>query len=213
MRDLIYLLFQNPILLLVVVVWILSGIANAAAKAKRAQQRQAQSRRPGEPGSSGGPPRAAERQVRAPTARPGQQTAEEIARQLREMLGIETVPAPPPRPVQQQEPTPAWEDRDDARLPRHPEPDRGDRDRVPGAAGRVGELHQSVEARRRKMSSVASSVASHLGHLPTRASPAPHLRRRRVGGVFDPRRAAAAIVALEVLGPPRALRPYDDGPR
>lgn len=203
LRDLLYQLFQNPILLLVVVFWVLSGIASAAAKAKRTQQQRQRSAPPVRREEDVDPLR----QARAPAPRPAAQTAEDIARQLREMLGLETEPAPPPRPVAK--PGPAWDGSDQEAGPRHREPQRGDDELVPGNAGPVGELHQQMVSKRDEQAAVAASVAQHLGHSPTRAARAAHLQRKRAPRAFDARHAEAAIVALEVLGPPRALRPYD----
>lgn len=207
MRDLIYIVMQNPVLLLILLVWVGSGIASSIAKAKRAQQAR--------------PPRAkpefeayVERQreiqreqqqaaaQHAPAAepQPAARNSEDIARQLREMLGLETIEAPPPRRVEREEPTPE---------PSRQESHWDGRDIEPGAVGKVGELHEVMAVKRHKKAAVAASVKKHRGHAPTKAG---RPVRRPSGAVavgFNPKAAAAAVVAMEVFGPPRAMRPYD----
>jgi len=201
MREIIHLLMQHPYLLILLLLWVFSGVLNAAAKARREQQ-QRQQRQPGaDPAAELARRRAevrrAERTAPPDVHRP--QTAEDIARQLREMLGLETEPAPPRPPLR---------DEMEADRPRHPEPEEGDRVGA-SVAGKLGELHEAIAARRQKATAVAASVGQHLGHAPTAAALAPHVRVATSPLSFDPRRAAAAIVALEVFGPPRSLRPYD----
>ncbi|HLU38910.1 MAG TPA: hypothetical protein VK081_05965, partial [Planctomycetota bacterium] len=141
MNPLLRFLFENPIIVLVLVAWLMSGLASMAGKAaRRAQQHQQQQRRRaaaelegrlrGEPGHEQDVDlerRAAQQvqQERPREARPAiPQTAEDIARELRQMLGLD--PEVPPRPPRV-EPEGAREERAYAEEPRRAEPDTGDR--------------------------------------------------------------------------------------
>ncbi len=214
MNQLISFLMQNPILLVVIVIWLFSGLASTVAKAaKRAQQQQQQQqrRRPDMEALAERRHASETQHQQAPVQgrTPVPQNADEIARQLREMLGLETV-APPPRSMERSRRASATSDDDDDRV--YPsedadaEPDAGDEEFVRGQGAHVGALHQEVEHRRVVPTAVSQSVAQHLGHTPTKAAVVRHAPTRR--SFFDARAAAQAVVALEVLGPPRAERPY-----
>lgn len=221
MNELIRFFLNNPILLLVVVVWIFSGIASAAAKNKRVQEqrrrqlgRQEQRQQRAEPWERGlqaqepEHPRAHELQERAeaaPTSPPRPTSAEEIARQLREMLGLETeAPPPPPRPPVEVHPVEVVVDEERVR---HREPDRGDSELPAGVAGKMGELHQEIAERRQRQAAAAALRNVARGRKPAVKVQPVRVRRRPLR--FERQAAAAAIVALEVLGPPRALRPHE----
>lgn len=207
MRELIAFLMQNPILLLLVLVWVFSGLASAA---KRTQQR----KRPTpelEAYRQRHARQAAQRaEARHPAAPP--QTADDIARHLREMLGLETVEPPRPRRAIAGSPaevelTDTADDHPTPFEPHHPEPEAGDDELARGRAGKVGELHEQIVKRHALPTAVTQSVERHIGHAPTRTGPS--RRASTAISAFDGRVAAQAVVALEVLGPPRALRPYD----
>ncbi len=219
MNQIISFLMQNPILLLVVVVWLFSGLASTVGKAaKRAQQQRQRQQGPEIDAYVERRPAEAQHQqasAHQPTAG-GPQTAEDIARQLRQMLGLETVEpktASMERSHGTSDPRATAESSydDDDRL--HPsededtDADAGDEEFVRGKGAHVGALHQEVEHRRVVPTAVSQSVAQHLGHAPTKAAVVRRTPTRRP--IFDARAAAQAVVALEVLGPPRAERPYD----
>ena len=216
MRELISFFQQNPILLLVVVVWLFSGLASTVGKAaKRAQQQ----RQPGPEMDADVERRrqtqAQQQQSAEPVAR-GPQNAEDIARQLRQMLGLETVE---PRTASMErsrgrsdrrgsaDPSDDDEDRLQPSEDQDAEADAGDEEYVRGKGAHVGALHEEVEQRHALPTGVSKSVAKHLGHAPTKAAAVRRAPTRRP--VFDARAAAQAVIALEVLGPPRAERPYD----
>jgi hypothetical protein len=214
MRELIYILMQNPILVLVLVVWVISGIATAAAKAKRAQQQ----RRQVSPEIEAYRERQLQQQAR-PVAPPPQrhvavpQSAEDIARQLREMLGLETEAPPKPAPREPMHERAHEPDAEHEPLeasgeerPRYEEASAGDED-LRHHAGRVGELHEEITKRRQVPTAVTRSVERHIGHRPTKAAVPKPKPAAKVA--FDARAAAQAVIALEVLGPPRAFRPYE----
>lgn len=207
MRELLYLLLQHPVIAVLIVLWVFSGLAGAAGKAgKRAQQRR----------SSGDVDeylRRRRQQQSQPTASPpahsAHPTADDIARQMREMLGLE-----PARP----------------RVETRPEAVEGDRRRsaerefgdevVHRGAPHVGELHEEIERRRQERKEVIKPVSAPKP-VPTVAVTAPPETPRakrplqtvatqdRQPVRFDAKSAVAAMVAMEVLGPPRALRPHD----
>jgi hypothetical protein len=201
MRELLNLLIQHPYLGVLVVMWVFSSLASAAGKAgKRAQQQR----------SSGDVDeylRRRRQQVNQPTAPPvahsQHPTADDIARQMREMLGLE-----PSRP----------------RVEARPEAVEGDRRRpaardsgdevVRRGAPHVGELHEEVERRRQERKEAIKPVPT----VAVTAPPATPRTKRPEHTVapqgrplvqFDAKSAVAAMVAMEVLGPPRALRPHD----
>ena|SRR5688572_11842266 len=199
MRELIDFVLQHPILLLLLVAWLVSGLASAASKSARRAQEQQQRHQRRE--------RAAQARPAAPAA---PQSAEDIARQLRQMLGLETEPARPqaaPPPMREFDTEDEAEAAGEEEGPRHAEPDRGDDERA-HPVPTVGQLHEDLDRKRHAPTAVTRSVARHLGHGPTPGAAVRPLAAAHAIG-FDPRAAARAIVALEVLGPPRALRPYD----
>lgn len=136
---------RNPVLLLVVVVWLAGIVGNVVKAAKRS--RDAAARRP-EPTSmpSPQPMRSEPAQARAPVgdARPmGQRDAEAVAREMRRILGLEPEEGrrepdgiegraepiagdraerqdAPPRPVLAQRPAPAAPPRRPVAVPRQP---------------------------------------------------------------------------------------------
>ena len=210
MRELIAFLMQNPILLLLVLVWLFSGLATAAKRAQQKRRQVSPELETYRQRNARRPVRSA--QVQEPAAPP--QTADDIARHLREMLGLDTVAPPHSRrrraitePPAEVELTDSADDHPSPFEPHHPEPETGDEELARGRAGKVGELHEQVVKRHALPTAVTQSVERHIGHAPTRTGPA--RRASTAISAFDGRAAAQAIVALEVLGPPRALRPYD----
>jgi hypothetical protein len=94
MRELWQLLTQNPILLVIVAAWIAGAIGNAAKTAKQARERAARRTSPPPP-----QPEAARRRepVRPGPTRPAQRSPDEVAAEMRRILGmdVETVPVAP----------------------------------------------------------------------------------------------------------------------
>lgn len=212
MREILYILMNNPVLAVLVVIWIFSGLAGAASKAAK---RTAQQRK-----SSGDldaylERRRREMQVESPA--PAPTSADEIARQMRELLGLET---PRQAPRRREASTADAESGD--RITRA-ERDSGDEVRHRGAP-HVGELHEEIERRRHEKqdrqdradrvptAATKVTVVDVANMSRPRASRPPlqsTVRRERAVVVFDPKATAAALVAIEVLGPPRALRPHE----
>lgn len=212
MGDLILLLLQNKFLSTLVVIWLVSTVAGAIGKAsRRAAPRQSQSdldayleRRRSQTSAEASPP--------APPT-----SADEIARQMRELLGLE-----PPRATRSGPP----EGGDEASIGDRRvsvERDTGD-EVVHRGAPHVGELHEEIERRRqqrreqqrqeRAEAAAPTKVSAPQGAgtaRPMVIQPAMKstVRRDEPTIFFDPKAVVAALVAQAVLGPPRALQPYD----
>jgi hypothetical protein len=197
-NELIRFLAENPILAVVIAGIVLQALGGLGARAARKAQ---------------SPPRSAPR--RPPPRRPAP-TPEDIARELRRRLGMEELPGeearrPPPaleqapsRPV----PRPAaWGEA--AREP-DAEPARSAPPPVAPVPVQVQIVLTDAEGPRTPLlpeSLVAPAAAA--AAAPRRVRAAPGARRRR--RLLDLRHPAAALVAAEVLGPPRALRGWEGG--
>lgn len=218
MRELIRFLTGNPVILLVLVVWILGiigsmrqAIAKARAEAEKRNQR-----------GTMAPPAASER---SPTARRDVKTAEEIAAEIRRAMGLDPSgaarpkPAATPRPAPRElAPQPATRRIDYDELPRRPQVDD-----TPGAPRRT--LVQELEEKARR------AAQEHLGKLADRkvdlggsvrerkldlhvkgADRRAH-RRRPSTRILDLTRPASVFLAGEVFGRPLALRDdFGDAP-
>lgn len=79
-----------------------------------------------------------------------------------------------------------------------------------GASGRLGNLQSSFDVHASQTSTVADHVASHISHL---EHPVPDAAPSTTGGgpkSLSRQELRHAIVMSEILGRPRALRPFDD---
>lgn len=184
MRDLWDAISEQPALLIFLVLALLSWVGNlaggAAKKAQQEAQRRAQAQRaqqrPGAaPAVTPRDPRGQQPQLRPQATTSSAPTAEEIAAEIRRVMGFETGPVimqPPPPPP----------------------------------APRVVVVdHEPWAAERRPVAPAVTPrpVAPAIRGRPVRGRP----RRRRGLDLSDP---AAAIVLMEVLGKPRALRDLDE---
>ncbi len=207
MRDLLRFLFENPILLFIVVAWIAGAIGNAV-KAARKQQRQQQPAPP----------------VRTRPAAPqaGPRTADEVAAEIRRALGLDP-PQAPPRPAPPPTPAPrpvapppaparpaAWPE---VSRREAPSPERPPTPVVPTTQARKLEMHVvphvGEQIQRRAAVKPATAAPRGIGELGGRST-AP--ARRAAGGssryaLDDLKRA---FVLAEILGPPLASRPERD---
>lgn len=201
--DLVIEFFRrNPVLLLVAAVWIAGIVGNIARAAKKARERAAERMRPTPvPG-----PVAARSEPAREVALP-RRTEEDVAREMRRILGVETdedaeepSPAtPPPLPARRQPqdavaperaPTPVLPTTSARKLPIHIDPHVGEgiQQRAKAPVGRLA----------------APGSGPELGSLGGRA----HRDTRRAGAA---RRYALddlkrVVVLNEILGPPLALR-------
>lgn len=197
MRQLFDFLMQRPILLFVLVAWIAGMIGNAAKAMRKARERaEAQRRMP----PAGPPPVRTVGRSQAP----GQASADDIAAEMRRILGMETVPrrtapAPTPAPVRratlqaERPPTPVLPTTQQRHIEIHVDPHVGE------SIGDRIERHSSAAATRRDTSS--------LGSLGGRVHA--HRGRREAAHRFALDDLRTALVLNEILGPPLALRSHD----
>lgn len=192
MQQFLRILFDNPILILILVGWLFSALAGAASKAAK---RQAQPRRRPEFDAVREKQRQAD-QARAPSGESRPRTPDDIARELREMLGLEPGPTRPSQPAAEQ--------------PVRPQPverDLGDAATIEVPTVPVGELRKELARKRAKKEALSQVGKQHVGGLLDHHIAAPSRGgTRRLA--FDRRHAVAAIIGMEVLGSPRALRAY-----
>jgi hypothetical protein len=200
-------IFENPLILLILVGWIISMIGNAVTKAARKQAR-GQRRRAGPgPGGPAQPDRAEPARPRPQARRPGAPSSgpspEEIAREIRRVMGLE-VEEPQPEP----------------RRPAPPPPEPveivPDRPRTSLAEELVAKDEQrarhlgALEARRSDLG--AGIRDRHLRELEVHIGARERRARRGRRAVRSPSRALrldpiiSTLVGLEVLGRPVALR-------
>ncbi len=201
MRDLIRFLFDNPIVLVLLVTWLLGLVGKvvqtASQKAKRAAQ----------PGAGGPPPVPPQAQRKV--------SAEEALAEMRRILGeqqkAQQRPQPTPPPVPRAEPLRQTLRPQPQRRPvappsrsaeRPPQPVR------PSSLGRMGtrvDPHVGEGVQRRQTPASGAVGHSDLGGLGGRTAQHSAVRQRR-RGLLDLSDLKRAVVLREVLGPPVALR-------
>lgn len=189
MQQFLRILFDNPILILILVGWLFSALAGAASKAAK---RQAQPRRRPEFDALRDKQRQAD-QARVPSGESRPRTPDDIARDLREMLGLEPGPTRPPQPA--------------ADRPQPVERSLGDASTIDVPTVPMGELRKELARKRAKQQTLRQVGKQHVGGLLEH-----HIATPSRGGTrrlaFDREHAVAAIIGMEVLGAPRALRAY-----
>jgi hypothetical protein len=192
MDRLIDFLRQNPILVFIGLAWLAGMIGNAVKVARKVRERGAPP-----------PPRRmpASRPPQAPGGPAPRPSAEDIAAEMRRILGMEPSPGPAsPRPSA--EPAP---------VPRRPPvaPERPPTPVVPTTQARRLEIHVDPhvgeDIGRREVRPIAARTAPGLGALGGRAPAAQ--RRRDAAHRFPLDDLRSALVLSEILGPPLALRP------
>lgn len=200
-------LFNNPFVLIFLGIWGVSLLGNVMkAAAKRAVQQQRS-------GQASADPRGLRRPVAAPRPAPERRgpDPEQVAAELRRALGL----APAPESVAS-----TWEDEDDPwddePAPPEPEPTRPHDLAGRGELG-SGTAHRAIddehlvthvadrEVSRIKVSEGLGSLAgrAHFGGQAAVLGRRSSRRRSRFAKIGDP---AAAIVMMEIMGPPKALR-------
>lgn len=195
MRRLLEILFQNPILIFVLVAWVAGMIGNIAKAARKNRERAEQQRRmPSAPPAVRSP---------APPGAPGRTTEADVAAEMRRILGMDpparasrpptapTLPPSKPRRLAESErpPTPMVSTTQRRQLEIHVDP------------------HVGEQIGKREAASRPRVETSELGTLGGRVQ-----RPRRVRKITDrfPRtNLRQALVLSEILGPPLALRPPD----
>jgi hypothetical protein len=213
---LLQFLLSNPILLFIVGAWLVGAISNVLKVAKQRREAEARAgRRVPTPGTASSSPAES-----ASPAAVGPRSAEEIAREMRRILGVETEPASPP---------PAWSRRTEASVPAEPaevaapayrEPTQGDSGSfpvvVPNPLGR--RLPTRVdphvgEAMAHRASPHSHRVGAHaqgheLGRLGGRVHKEGVQRVQAKRFALDDLKRA--FVLGEILGPPLAVRRRDE---
>ncbi len=203
MQDLFDIIRNNPLLSLLAAGWVLSMIGGAITRAARksgGQRRQVQRTRP-QLGPGPTPP-----ELRRPD--PSQPSAEDIAAEIRRVMGMEEAPrpmvlretsvAPPPTDVPARAP--------EAHLEHLGEGVGGLRSRIDPHVGE-GVAHRHAPT----SGGVGARVLGSLGGRvkpPAETGPGAGPPTRRVKR-FDLSDPAAVLVTLEILGKPRALRDFD----
>lgn len=201
MDRLLKILIEHPYLILILAAWIGGAIANAAKAAKKARERAETQRRVSPP-------------ARSAPATPGQRSADEIAEEMRRILGMEE-PVRRTRPAEARKaevPTSVQKTRAPQRPPRDvPAPERPPAPVMPSTQARALELHVAPHVgdaiRGRHLPEGARARTADLGTLGGRV----HGRtaRRAAGSRYALDDLKRAFVLAEVLGPPLSLRSPD----
>lgn len=205
-------LVQNTWLLILVGIWLVSALGNlatrAARKAAEQQRREPRVQRPSAPAQAPPPPR--------PVREPRGPEPEEIAEQIRRMMGLE--PETPPRPQRRVEPEPGRE-RPHVRV--EVVDTEAPRERVTLTESHLASTieseleHRHLESqlvdagvRQRRLESRVELEEQRVRRRrrPMRSERVLRTQRLRRMDLSDP---GAAIVLAEILGPPRALRDPD----
>lgn len=186
--ELLRILFENPLLLIVLIGWIAGAIGKVVQAKKKLDTARGR--------STSSTPTATS------SPRSGR-TAEEVAAEMRRILGMDGPPARPSPPVVEARP-----------VAMRREASEGDRGPEPLRPTRLGSVQVHVdphvgESVQRRAAPVSGQVAGHalgtLGGRPAATRTAGTARRRFVG-LEDLERA---MVLREVLDAPRALRGWD----
>jgi hypothetical protein len=204
MRRLIEWLLANPLIAMIVLIWLVGAIGRAVSKTAGTPGRPR--RGPGAPPAGGDLPTGMEPPVVQPAER---RTQEEVAAEMRRILGME--PARPPTPARVQTPVPPRVPplrRDVAHSERPPQPLQ------PRSLGQFAvqvDPHVGERIRARQAPATGAVGRSELGQLGGRQG----RTRRRIArggtGLIDLQNLPRAIVMREILDRPLALRPpFDD---
>jgi hypothetical protein len=195
--DLIGRLLREPLVLILLLSWILGGIGKLAQARKKAAQR-------AQP--NGGLSDVAESMQRPVSQR---RSPEEVAAEMRRLLGMDRSPAAQPAPVPRPVVAPAL------KKPARREAKEGDREPEPLRASSMSKFGTHVdphvgESMQRRSSVMSGGVASHeLGTLGGRRGAAAAHASQRARGLVDLSDLSRAFVLREILDQPRALRGFD----
>ncbi|HEB53031.1 MAG TPA: hypothetical protein ENI87_07250 [bacterium] len=199
MDRLLELLFRNPVLVFLVGAWVVGMISNAAKVQRRRREREQAKTRPQpmpDRADPPGPPASA--RPSGGRAAPGKvQTPEEIAREMRRILGLERDPQP--QKPQPQKPQPVLVEAKPV-SPQDRSLDLHEASRV-GASMRARHLRES---RVGKPSESRGAVGDLGGRTVARRRSAAHGSRYALDDLRK------AIVLSEILAQPVSLRPFED---
>jgi len=197
--DLIGRLLREPLVLILLLSWVAGGIGKIAQSRKKAAQRAQPS---GELGD------LAETMQRPVSQR---RSPEEVAAEMRRLLGMDRAPAAQPAPAPAPRPVavPAL------KKPVRREAREGDRAPEPLHPSSIGRVATHVdphvgESMQRRASPTSGGVAAHeLGTLGGRRGAAAGHASQRARGLVDLSDLSRAFVLREILDQPRALRGFD----
>lgn len=201
--DLIGRLLREPLVWLLLVSWVLGGLGKIV-QAKKKRDEIANRRRDAK-GDFGARPEIAEPQP------PRRRTPEEVAAEMRRVLGMEPSPSPnSPKPSQQARPMPQPRAEFAGR-----EAAEGDRGPQPMRVSQLGRVDIHVDPHvgenvQRRAAPTSGGVASHeLGTLGGRQHQRAAAASQRARGLVDLSDLSRAFVLREILDEPRALRGWD----
>ena len=216
-------LFANPLILFVLVAWI-AGLLGNLLKARRKLRDMQKARERARSGTLSQPERqsptwpepAAERRQREPASvrpaepqpapAPARRSDEEIAREMRRILGLEPDPAPPTPPPVRPVPVPTsrpGEFAERSGAQRAPTP-LGPPQRRPLPMRVDPHVGESVHARMLR----TQAPPRQLGALGGRTLRGPRAAAGRRRFALDD--VGRALVLAEILSPPLALRPFEE---
>lgn len=199
MNQLLRILQENPILLVILVVWIAGAVGNVARSAKKGEaERKRRYERMADD-------REREARIEQQQARPAARSADEVAAEMRRILGMEEAQEKAPARGPAARPEPLGARRDVA------EPERAPRPVMPSTAARTLDVHvdphvgDKIKERHLAPGRAGLGKVREIGTLGGRAH---EIRgpRRRIGARYSLADLKTAIVLNEILGPPLALR-------
>lgn len=192
MNRLLRLLFDNPVLIFILFAWVAGVIGNIAKGRARARARGGAS-----PGAAGAPTRTAPPPVQRSQA--PNRTAEEVAAEMRRVLGLDPQPTSPPRrSIAPPQPPPITDRVERERPPAIMRPTAQSRHLDLHAASHVGQ-----QMARRSVS--PSTVGERdLGGLGGRVHEGP--LQRTISTRYPLNDLKRMFVMMEILGRPLALR-------
>lgn len=206
--DLLGRLLREPLVLLLLVSWVLGGLGKIVqAKKKRDEVAGRRGRSSDDVGAEPG----------ADGRQPRRRTPEEVAAEMRRVLGMD--PAPSPRPAQ---PAPQAKPQQRPQLRPQQRPEfagreaaEGDRVPQPMRVSQLGRVDIHVDPHvgenvQRRAAPTSGGVASHeLGTLGGRQHRRAAATAQRARGLVDLSDLSRAFVLREILDEPRALRGWD----
>lgn len=203
--DLIGRLLREPLVLVVLVSWIAGGIGKILQAKKKRDAALGRSRGLGDRLDDA-------REVTRPAS--GRRSPEEVAAEMRRLLGMDRPPAAQPQPQPQPRPQLARPQPKPQPVVQRREASEGDRGTQPMRPSQIGKVTTHVdphvgEGVQRRAAPTSGGVAAHeLGTLGGRSHVAGRRGAQSARGLVDLSDMSRAIVLREILDEPRALRPW-----
>jgi hypothetical protein len=202
--DLIGRLLREPLVWIVLVSWIAGGIGKILQAKKKRDAALGRSRGLGDRFDDA-------REVTRPAS--GRRSPEEVAAEMRRLLGMDRPPVAQPQPQPQPRPQLARPQAPPPVVQRR-EASEGDRGTQPMRPSQLGKVSTHVdphvgEGVQRRAAPMSGGVAAHeLGTLGGRSHVAGRRGAQSARGLVDLSDMSRAIVLREILDEPRALRPW-----